>query len=160
MRGTRFLGAVLATALFCAPAWAVEPEEMLKDPDQEARARAITEGLRCVVCQNQSVDASHAPLAHDMRVLVRERIVAGDSDEQVLQFMVARYGNFVLLRPPLQLNTLALWFGPAAFLLFGLATAAIYFYRRRNETPASAAPLSAADEAAVASLIGSDGPAP
>jgi cytochrome c-type biogenesis protein CcmH len=93
------------------------PDEMLGDPALEARARAISQKLRCLVCQNQSIDDSDAPLAHDLRVLVRERLMAGDDDTQAIGFLVARYGNFVLLKPPLQADTIALWFGPLLFLV-------------------------------------------
>jgi cytochrome c-type biogenesis protein CcmH len=116
----------LATAcivLIAGPARAVTPDEMLPDAALEARARDISQMLRCVVCQNQSIDDSNAPLAHDLRVLVRERLAAGDTDPQTIEFIVARYGNFVLLKPPMQANTLLLWFGPALFVMlaaFGL----------------------------------------
>lgn len=102
-------------------ALAVTPDETLRDPALEARARTISQTLRCVVCQNQSIDDSNAPLAHDLRVLVRDRLKAGDSDDAALGFIVARYGNFVLLKPPVQGNTLLLWFGPLIFLLIAAA---------------------------------------
>src|SRR5512142_1305724 len=115
---------VLIAALFAllAPgaAFAVRPDEMLKDPVLEARARHLSEELRCMVCQNQSIDDSEAPLAHDLRVLVRQRLEAGDSDGQVLDYLVARYGEFVLLRPPLKSYTLLLWGLPPLALLAGL----------------------------------------
>jgi cytochrome c-type biogenesis protein CcmH len=107
---------------------AVTPGEMLKDPVLEGRARAISQQLRCVVCQNQSIDDSNAPLAGDLRNLVRERLMAGESDQEAIGFIVARYGHFVLLRPPMQINTLALWLGP----LLILAIAAIRFGRYLN----------------------------
>src|SRR5215475_13780942 len=116
----------LATAcigLIAGPVRAVTPDEMLPDAALEARARDISQMLRCVVCQNQSIDDSNAPLAHDLRVLVRERLAAGDTDPQTIEFIVARYGNFVLLKPPMPANTLLLWFGPALFVMlaaFGL----------------------------------------
>ena len=105
-------------ALICAltPAHAVEPGEMLKDPALEARARKLSQELRCVVCQNQSIDDSNAPLAHDLRVIVRERLPAGDTDSQVLAFVEARYGEFVLLRPPFKPQTLLLWLTPLLLL--------------------------------------------
>jgi cytochrome c-type biogenesis protein CcmH len=99
------------------PVYAVTPDEMLQDSNLEARARSISQGLRCVVCQNQSIDDSNAPLAHDLRVLLRERLVSGDSDQQSIDYIAARYGNFVLLKPPEQPNTLFLWAGPALFFL-------------------------------------------
>jgi cytochrome c-type biogenesis protein CcmH len=142
MPGCRaFLGMFAILAAFTAFAHAVTPDEVLRDPELERRARTISQELRCVVCQNQSIDDSNAPLAHDLRVLVRERLVTGDSDEQARDFIVARYGNFVLLKPPMQLNTLALWVGPAFFVL----VAAIGFgwhLRRRLTGPAIQTPTS------------------
>jgi cytochrome c-type biogenesis protein CcmH len=105
---------------FSAPSLATEPDEILPDASQEARARDLSQHLRCVVCQNQSIDDSNAPLARDLRVLLRERIQAGDSDKAAIDYIVARYGNFVLLKPPVQLNTLLLWFGPGLVLLLAL----------------------------------------
>ena len=134
-----------------AMAHAVEPDEKLADPALESRARALTLELRCVVCQNQSVDDSDAPLAKDIRVLVRERIKAGDSDEEVRAFIVARYGKFVLMRPPFDGETIVLWLGPAVLLLAGVALA--YFYVRRVRRTTSPAPLSLAEEEAVRRLI-------
>ena len=101
------------------PGLAVQPDEILSDPALEARARSLSAELRCLVCQNQSIDDSDAPLARDLRKLVRERLVAGDSDEGVMAFIVARYGEYVLLRPSVGLNTLLLWFGPPFLLLLG-----------------------------------------
>jgi cytochrome c-type biogenesis protein CcmH len=132
--------------LFAAVAHAVEPDEILADPALEARARALTIELRCVVCQNQSVDDSDAPLAKDIRVLVRERIKAGDTDDEVRAFIVARYGKFVLLRPPLDANTFLLWFGPLILTLIGAAAAWAYIRALKRE---AAAPLTEAEEAAV-----------
>lgn len=134
--------AILAVCLMvlAAPALAVEPSEMLPDPALEARARDISEHLRCVVCQNQTIDDSNAPLAHDMRLLVRERLVAGDSDEQVIQYIVARYGNFVLLRPPWQPDTWALWVAP--FVVFALAVFGLFSQVRTRSAP-NTAPLTA-----------------
>lgn len=113
------LGAGLALAVLATPmvSLAVEPDEMLADPALEARAETLSKELRCVVCQNQSIDASNAPLARDMRLLVRERIAAGDTDAQAKAYLVERYGNFVLLKPPFQADTLLLWFGPLLILL-------------------------------------------
>ena len=115
------LGAALAP-----PAAAVEPDEVLADPALEARARAISRELRCVVCQSQSIDDSNAPLAKDMRIIVRERLVAGDSDKEVFAFLVERYGDYVLLRPPVQNNTLLLWATPAFLLLAAAGGAWLY----------------------------------
>ena len=109
--------ATILVAAHIAPAAAVTPDEMLRDPAMEARARVLSQELRCVVCQNQSIDDSNAPLAHDLRVLLRDRLSAGDSDQQAMDYIVARYGNFVLLKPPMHMNTLMLWIGPALFLL-------------------------------------------
>jgi cytochrome c-type biogenesis protein CcmH len=114
----------IAVALFAvqiAPCGAVLPDEMLQDAALEARARALSQELRCVVCQNQSIDDSNAPLARDLRVLLRERLSTGDNDREAVDFIVARYGNFVLLKPPVQWNTLLLWIGPLlALLIAGL----------------------------------------
>jgi cytochrome c-type biogenesis protein CcmH len=132
---------VLALATFLlalSPAMAVEPDEILKDPAQEARARSITRELRCVVCQNQSVDDSDAPLAKDMRVLVREQISAGASDAEVRAFLVARYGQYVLLRPPLGIDTALIWIGP--FALFAVALGVALAYMRRLRGAGAAAP--------------------
>lgn len=126
--------------MLSAPAWAVQPDEMLADPALEARARAVSRELRCVVCQNESIDDSNAELAHDLRLLVRERIAAGDSDRQVIDYVVSRYGDFVLLRPPLKAETWALWFGPAIVLVSGGLVLALYL-RRRARAEAEPAPL-------------------
>jgi len=114
-------------------AHAVLPEEMLNDPGQEARAREISQGLRCLVCQNQSIDDSNAPLAKDLRIIVRERITAGDTNEQVMGYVVNRYGNYVLLKPPFQLDTALLWLLP--FILMLVALGAAYFYLRQQPEP-------------------------
>jgi cytochrome c-type biogenesis protein CcmH len=124
---------------------------MLSDPALEARARDIGRDLRCLVCQNQSIDDSDAELAHDLRLLVRRRLAAGDSDQQVKQFIVDRYGDYVLLRPPLKPATLVLWLGPAALLMAGLA-GAMFYYRRRGETK----PLTAEEKQRLAALLESD----
>jgi len=130
--------ALLFLLLLFAPvlAHAVEPGERLADPALEARARAISKELRCLVCQNESIDDSSAGLAHDLRVLLRERIAKGDTDTQAIQFIVARYGNFVLLKPPVEPATYALWFGPPAVLLLGGIGVVLYLRRRRPEAPA------------------------
>src|SRR5690349_483778 len=123
----RFLAAVLFL-LAAVPALAVQPDEILKDPALEARARTLSAGLRCLVCQNQSIDDSDAPLARDLRLLIRERLTAGDSDEDVTNFIVGRYGQFVLLKPRLETETIVLWAGPFALLLF----AALFLWSRRR----------------------------
>jgi len=140
----------LAAPAILAPAWAVTPDEQLRDPKLEARARTLSQELRCLVCQNQSIDDSSAPLAHDLRLILRERLAAGDSDKQAVDYLVARYGDFVLLKPPFQPDTWALWLGPMAVLLAGGAGAALYMRARARggETP-----LSAADEAEAARLM-------
>jgi cytochrome c-type biogenesis protein CcmH len=143
--------AALLLSLCGGLARAVEPNEMLSDPALEARARAISRDIRCLVCQNQSIDDSQADLAHDLRVLIRERLVAGDSDSQVRDFLVTRYGDFVLLNPPVKPKTYLLWFGPAAIFLVALLTIALYFRRRRHE--AGPAALSAEESARLQTLL-------
>jgi cytochrome c-type biogenesis protein CcmH len=123
------LAAMLLVALGAPAAWAVEPSERLADPALEARARVISQELRCLVCQNESIDESNAALAHDLRVLVRNRLVAGDTDRQVLDYVVARYGVFVLLDPPFEPITWLLWLGPPALVL---GTGAILLGRARR----------------------------
>lgn len=146
---------LLAVFLACqAPtrAEAVEPNEMLPDRAQEARAREISRGLRCLVCQNESIDDSNADLARDLRKLVRERIAAGDSDAEVVSYVVSRYGDFVLLDPPFKPSTYALWLGPPMLLAVGIL-AVVLFYRRRPASGGGQAPLSASDEERLARLI-------
>jgi cytochrome c-type biogenesis protein CcmH len=123
------------------PAFAVQPDEILADPALEGRARALSKELRCMVCQNQSIDDSDAPLARDLRVLVRERLQLGDGDQQVIDFLVARYGEFVLLKPRFSAHTALLWLGPAGILLlgaFGLVMVARRYQRRADSEPATA----------------------
>ena len=153
---------VLLVALWTsAPSWAVQPDEVLSDPALEARARAISKELRCMVCQNESIDDSEAPLARDLRVLVRERLKAGDSDQQIINFLVSRYGEFVLLRPPLSWHTAALWGTPPALVLLGIIMIVVV-ERRRRATPAQAAPLSltAAEETRLADILRGDAGTP
>ncbi len=123
-----FLG--LALSLAAVSAGAVNPDEMLDDPALEERAREISKNLRCLVCQNQSIDDSDAELARDLRILVRRRLMAGDSDGQVIDYVVSRYGDFVLMRPPFKASTYALWLGPALIAGLGIL-AVVAFYRRR-----------------------------
>jgi cytochrome c-type biogenesis protein CcmH len=137
------------------PALAVNPDEVLKDPALEARARTISAGLRCMVCQNQSIDDSNAELAKDLRLLVRERISAGDSDQQVMDYIVSRYGEFVLLKPPVGLNTILLWGMPVALLVIGGAVLAWQVSRRR-QVP-GAAPLSAEEQKALDEILREEG---
>ena len=146
---TRLLAALMIALAWLGTAEAVEPDEILNDPALEARARTISRELRCLVCQNQSIDDSDAPLARDLRVLVRDRLSAGDSDTQVMDYVVSRYGDFVLLKPPFKATTLLLWGGPVLFLLFGL-TALVLFYRRRSSI---VPPLSLEDERRAAALL-------
>jgi cytochrome c-type biogenesis protein CcmH len=134
------------------PAKAVQPDEVLPDPALEARARVISEGLRCLVCQNQSIDDSEAPLAKDLRLLVRERLKAGDSDQEIVDFIVARYGEFVLLKPRFEPHTLLLWLAtPAVFLAAILLIAAAY--RRRKSAQEQTAPLSVNEQQRLKQLL-------
>ena len=126
-----------------SPSWAVLPGEILDDPVLEARARALSQDIRCLVCQNEPIDSSNAELAHDLRVLVRERLMAGDSDDQVKAYLVARYGDFVLFNPPMKPETLLLWFGPALFVLFGGGGVVAYYARRRRNRGTGPTPLNA-----------------
>lgn len=140
---------------FSTPALAVEPDEVLADPVLEARARELSKILRCVVCQNQSIDDSNAHIARDMRVLVRERLVAGDTDDQTVAHMVARYGDYVLLRPPFQTNTLALWIGPP-LMAFVIATLGVLFFRmyqRERGASTGPEPLTPTDRAQLDALV-------
>jgi cytochrome c-type biogenesis protein CcmH len=145
----------LALLLLAAPALAVQPDEILKDPVLESRARALSQELRCMVCQNQSIDDSDAPLARDLRVLVRERLTVGDSDGQVIDFLVARYGEFVLLKPRLSWHTAVLWLAPFSVVLLGAWGLISLWRRRRGEGAPETAPvpLSAAEQARVAELL-------
>jgi len=151
VRRRAFLLAALAAPL---TARAVEPAEMLSDPKLEARARAIGRELRCLVCQNESIDDSGAGLAHDLRVLLRERIAAGDSDAQATQYIVNRYGQFVLLKPPVEPATWALWFGPPALLALAALGTVLFLRRRRPEAMGAPAPLDEAERQRIAQLLG------
>jgi cytochrome c-type biogenesis protein CcmH len=126
------LRALLLILTLVTPAFAVQPDEVLSNPELEARARALSQELRCMVCQNQSIDDSDAPLARDLRLLVRERLAGGDTDQQVLDFLVARYGDFVLLKPRFSARTALLWLLPPAAVVFGLAGLLYGAYRRRK----------------------------
>ena len=150
----RRLLAILAVVFALTPMagpLAVEPEEILSDPALEARARALSKNIRCLVCQNQSIDDSNASLARDLRVIVRERLVAGESDEAILDYLVSRYGEFVLLKPRVTTATYALWYGPWVILAFGALGAALFLSRRRGVQ--QAAPLDEAEAARVADLL-------
>ena len=145
-------GLLFALFVVLSPALvlAVEPSEMLADPALEARARAISAGLRCLVCQNESIEDSNADLAHDLRVLVRERIKAGDTDQAATQYIVDRYGEFVLLRPVLAPHTLILWFAAPAIALVGLGSLLV-MARRKRSTMATAL---TSEEAAALKMLG------
>ena len=150
-----------ATVLAASPAIAVQPDEVLPDPALEARARTLSRELRCMVCQNQSIDDSDAPLARDLRILVRERLKAGDRDGQVLDFLTARYGDFVLLRPRLAWSTALLWLAPLVLLV--LAAVGLLASARRRATAARSTPsleaqsLSSAEEARLAEILRRNG---
>jgi cytochrome c-type biogenesis protein CcmH len=151
-----FVFAVLVAAP--ASSWAaVQPDEMLRNPAVEARARTLSQQLRCMVCQNESIDESDAPLAHDLRVLVRERLQAGDSDAQVLDFLVARYGEFVLLKPRLSWRTAVLWGLPPGLLLTGIALLVVAAARRRGRVQESAPNLTAAEQARLKKILAESG---
>jgi len=153
------MAATVALSVLCTPALAVEPGEKLADPALEVRARKISQELRCLVCQNQSIDDSNAELARDLRLIVRERLAAGDSDAQVLAFVEQRYGEFVLLRPPFKLHTLALWLTPLLLLI-----GTVLVLRRNARIRAAAArtdnvaPLSAEEQKRLDKLLGKKKP--
>jgi cytochrome c-type biogenesis protein CcmH len=151
MRRALLAACILLLAL-AGGAHAIDPAEQLADPALEARARVLSKELRCLVCQNESIDDSNADLARDLRRIVRERLVAGDGDGAVKQYLVARYGDFVLLEPPVKLKTYALWFGPAVVLALG-ALGVLVFYRRRRAPPTAPPPLSADEQRRLAALL-------
>jgi cytochrome c-type biogenesis protein CcmH len=140
--------------MLVGPALAVQPDEVLKDPALERRARDISSGLRCLVCQNQSIDDSDAELARDLRLLVRERLVAGDTDEQVRDYLVQRYGEFVLLKPAFRGHTLLLWAAPALVLVLG----GIAAYAASRRRPPAAPALDQEEQRALDSLLNQDRP--
>ena len=152
-----FRHVVVALCLMLAPTmvWAVQPNEVLDDPALEARARGISANLRCLVCQNQSIDDSNAGLARALRILVRERLVAGDSDEEAVDFIVSRYGDYVLLKPPFKPSTYLLWFGP--LVLLGLAVLGVRaFYRGQRAAQPAAEGLSEDQRKLARSLLKDD----
>lgn len=157
MKQTAFRLILSAVVLNIAmlPALAVQPDEILPDAALEARARAISAELRCLVCQNQSIDDSNAPLARDLRLLVRERLKANDSDQAVLDYVVARYGDFVLLKPPVKSSTLILWVAPLLVLLGALALAYKSTFARERGASASNddAPLSAEEKSRLDNVL-------
>ncbi len=150
----KFFFALFALVALAQPVRAVQPDEILPDPQLESRARKISADLRCLVCQNQSIDDSDASLAKDLRLLVRDQLKAGRSDQQIKDFLVARYGNFVLLKPPFEWDTAALWLSP--FLLFALGGAFIWRNSRakKADAPTPAAPLSAEESDRLKALLG------
>ena len=154
MRG---LLVALLLILASGTAHAVEPDEVLADPVLEQRARDISKNLRCLVCQNQSIDDSNAGLARDLRVLVRERLVAGDDNDAVIRHIVERYGDYVLLRPPVKPSTYLLWFGPV-LIVAGAGAALFLFYRRRRatSTPEAPTPLTEEERKELETLLGED----
>ncbi|UXX83927.1 cytochrome c-type biogenesis protein [Roseovarius pelagicus] len=137
---------VFLLCLMAAPLFAVQPDEVLDDPELEARARDISAGLRCLVCRNESIDESNAALARDLRLLVRDRLLAGDTDAQVVSFVVDRYGEYVLLKPQLGGSNLALWLAGPAMLLFGAGIAVFYIRRRAGADSAGDGTLTEAEE--------------
>src|SRR5688572_20322130 len=155
------LRGILVALVGCAgaPAFAVQPDEILSDQALETRARTLSRELRCMVCQNQSIDDSDAPLARDLRLLVRERLKAGDSDRQVLDFLTERYGQFVLLKPRFGWDTALLWLAPGVVLLLGaIGLVSLLRRRSRNEGSTDEPPLSKAEQARVTELLGKNGP--
>ena len=148
---SRFIVALLSFVSIAASAFAVQPDEVLKNPVLEARARDLSAGLRCLVCQNQSIDDSDAPLARDLRLLIRERLVAGESDDQVMGFIVGRYGEFVLLKPRLEAKTIMLWAGPFALLL--IASLIVLLRYRAGSRGNAESPLSGEERAALDRLV-------
>jgi cytochrome c-type biogenesis protein CcmH len=147
-----FVIALVLVAIASNSSLAVQPEEMLKDPKLEARARELSRELRCMVCQNQSIDESEAPLARDLRLLVRERLAKGDTDQQVLDFLVVRYGEFVLLKPPLESRTIILWALPPVALLAG-AVGLVFAMRRRRTVQLEPATLSTEERRKLSTLV-------
>lgn len=147
----RVLAALILCLALALPASAVTPDEILDDPALEARARALSLELRCLVCQNQSIDDSDAPLAKDLRVLLRERLKAGDSDKQVMSFLVDRYGEFILLKPTFGRHTLLLWGLP--FVLLGIGIIIVVMGRRKSRQPATPEGLSAEENEKLKTLL-------
>ena len=153
--GALLLLSIIAAAALSGPVSAVEPDEILADPVLESRAREISRNLRCLVCQNQSIDDSNADLARDLRILVRDRLVAGESNDQVIAFITARYGDFVLLRPPFKPTTWLLWLGPGIVFVLGAMATLVWFCRRAGDSEPP--PLSDAEERALGALLDDDG---
>ena len=149
---------LLAGLFWAGDSPAVQPDERLSDPALEARARELSKDIRCLVCQNQSIDDSNAGLARDLRILVRERLTAGDSDQEIFDFLVARYGDFVLLKPPVKASTYALWFGPLVVFVLALAGLIVFFRRRAqaNVAQSTAAALTSEERARLSALLDDD----
>jgi cytochrome c-type biogenesis protein CcmH len=152
----KFLASLFLLACLSTPALAVNPDEVLADPALEARARALSAGLRCMVCQNQSIDDSNADLAKDLRLLVRQRISAGDSDQQVIDYLVSRYGEFVLLKPPVNDHTILLWGMPVVLALIAAGVVVVQLRNRPKRTTAPAA-LSEDEQKKLAALVEDEG---
>ncbi len=145
---------LLALAVLAGPAHAVQPDEMLDDPVLEERARELSKGLRCLVCRNESIDESNADLARDMRILLRERLTEGDTDEEAVAFLVDRYGEYVLLQPTATGSNLILWIAGPAMLLLGGGIAVVYLRRRASAKPAADTGLSEAEKTRLSELLG------
>ncbi len=143
----------LILCMIAAPVWAVQPDEVLDDPELEARARALSSELRCLVCRNESIDESNAPLARDLRLMVRERLVAGDSDDDVMAFVVDRYGEYVLLKPTLTGSNLILWLAGPAMLLLGLGLGVGYLRARSRSEAATEVALSDDEKARLDQIL-------
>lgn len=152
MRALALLGLVFALLAPLA-AHAVQPSEILPDPVLEARARTISAGLRCMVCQNESIDESDADLAKDLRILIRSRLTAGDSDDQIRAFLVQRYGDFILLNPPFKVSTLLLWLGPLLVLVAGAGASYVAARRKATDSTATPAELSEAEKQKLAAIL-------
>ncbi|MEM7597244.1 MAG: cytochrome c-type biogenesis protein [Pseudomonadota bacterium] len=146
-------GLALILCVIAAPLWAVQPDEILDDPALEARARALSEELRCLVCRNESIDESNAPLARDLRLLVRERLVAGDSDAEVMEFVVARFGEYVLLKPQATGANLILWLAGPLMLLCGVGLGLSYLRRRAGSEAVAEAALSDAEKSRLKQIL-------
>lgn len=144
---------LLILSLVAAPVFAVQPDEILDDPVLEERARALSKDLRCLVCRNESIDDSNAELARDLRLLVRERLVAGDSDDEAMEFIVSRYGEYVLLKPTAGGSNLVLYLAGPIMLLFGVGMAAVYLRRRQNAPVAAEAGLDAQEQARLREIL-------
>lgn len=144
---------ILLLCLLTSPAWAVQPDEILDDPALEERARDISAGLRCLVCRNESIDESNAELARDLRLLVRERLVEGDSNDEVVQYVVDRYGEYVLLKPLVGGSNLLLWLAGPVMLLIGAGIGLVYIRRRSQAVAPAEAGLSAEEQARLRQIM-------